>query len=212
MQFFTLYFISTKSFSARLSSVALLAITGLAITPAAVVGIIFARESQYSQWIIPGGWILTTLSAGCSILLDTDTPTVGWVFLFFTAGLGHGLLLSSYNIRIHGVAQDGNDERPTKPVHMSLFMRAWGMAIAVPVGGVVFLNMLDKELRNIGLDADSVASAQEYLALTDQVSMSHSQREAINDVAVLALRVVWQVIVGVAAVGGISSIFLWRRR
>lgn len=215
LQFLSLYFLSTKYFSATLSGIGLLAITGMVITPAAVVGILLARQPQYSKWLITGGWLLTTLVGGCSILLNTDTPTVGWVFLFLIAGLGHGLLLSSYNIRIHGVSQDvsqdGIDTLSTRPMMVSLFMRAWGMAAAVPVGGVVFMNTLGKGLQNIGLHSSVVNSARGYLILANQISVPDDQRLAIQDATVLALQVVWEVVAGVSAVGGISSLMLWKR-
>ncbi|KAJ5697360.1 hypothetical protein N7488_011044 [Penicillium malachiteum] len=211
LQFFVFYFMCTKYFSATLSGVTLLAITGFAVVPAAIVGIILARESQCSKWIISSGWILTTLAAGCSILLNRITPTVAWVFLFLTAGLGHGLLLSSYNIRVHNIPKNDEAALSTKPITMSLFMRAWGMAFAVPIGGLIFLARFGCGLQNIGLEWGLINTARGYLILMDQVIKSDGESEAIKDASALALQVVWEVIAGVAALGGISSIFLWRR-
>ncbi|KAJ5491972.1 Major facilitator superfamily domain general substrate transporter [Penicillium expansum] len=132
LQFFPLYFISTHYMSATLSGITVLAMVGLAIAPATVVGVILARELRCTQWIISGGWVLTALASGCSILLDNSTPTVAWVFLLFTTGLGHGLLLSSYNVRIQNLPKDGDGSLSTLPTTMSYYMRGWGMAVAVP--------------------------------------------------------------------------------
>lgn len=203
---------STKYFSTTLAGVALLSITGLALTPAALVGIVLAKDSRCSKWIISGGWILSILASGCSILLDSTTPTVGWVFLFFSAGLANGLLLSSYNVCIQSVPKDENASFATRPTTISNFMRAWGMAAAVPVGGVVFLNVFCDEVRNIGLNRDLINSARGYIALTDQVMVTEAQREAVEDALVLALQVVWGTITIAAALGGLSSAFLWKRR
>ncbi|KAJ5689928.1 hypothetical protein N7462_004320 [Penicillium macrosclerotiorum] len=212
MQYFTFYFISAKYFSTTISGLALLALTGLALTPAAVVGVVLARESQCSRWIISGGWVLTILASGCSVLLISTTPTVGWVFIFFSAGLGHGLLLSSYNIRIHSVPTDDGVSLPLKPITMSNYMRAWGMAVAVPVGGVVFLNILGNQFQSLGLRRDLINTARGYVVLMDQVAMPDGQREAIQGASSMALRVVWEIITGVGAIGGISSIFLWTKK
>jgi hypothetical protein len=183
---------------------------GVAIPPAAIVGVILARESRCTQWIISGGWVLIILSGACSILLDS-TPAVGWVFLLFTAGLGHGLLLSSYNVRVQNVPRDEDPSLSTLPTTISHYMRAMGMAFAVPVGGVVLLNMLSHELTGIGLDRNLVNTLNGYLILMGQVRMSSEHREAVKLASVAAFRVVWEVLTGVAFVGGLSSIFLWRR-
>ncbi|KAJ5677816.1 uncharacterized protein N7477_003449 [Penicillium maclennaniae] len=212
LQFFTFYFMSTKYFSTVLSGVSLFAITGFAIIPAALVGIIMARESQCSKWIISGGWLLVTLASGCSILLDSTTPTVGWVFLFFSAGLGHGLLLSSYNIRIHDIPKLEGVSLPTNPTTIANLMRAWGMAFAIPVGGVIFLNRFGDELQSIGLKYDLINTAKGYIILMDQVQMAEGQREAVQDASAMALQVVWEVITCVAALGGLSSAFLWKKK
>ncbi|KAJ5091981.1 hypothetical protein NUU61_006851 [Penicillium alfredii] len=212
LQYFPFYFISTKYMLTALSGVTLVAITGFAIGPAAVAGVILATESHCAQWIITGGWILTTLAAGCCILLDETTPTVGWIFLFFTAGLGHGLLLSGYNIRIQNTPKDAGASPSNSPTTMAIFMRSWGMAVAIPVGGAVMLNCFGIELASINLDRDLVNAANGYLILMRHVQMSGEQREALKTASAGALRVVWGLIAGTSALGGISSAFLWRRR
>lgn len=202
---------SVRYFSATLSGVTLFAMIGFAIIPAAVVGTILARESECSKFVISGGWILTTIVAGCSILFSPSTPTVGWVFLFFTAGLGHGLLLSSYNIRVHGLRQEEGGSYSTRPITVSIFMRAWGMAIAVPVGGVVFLNLFGEALFNAGLDRELINTAHGYLFLMKEVNMGAETRDAVRDAASIGLQVVWEVIAGMSAIGTISSAILWKR-
>lgn len=86
------------------------------------------------------------------------------------------------------------------------------MAVAIPVGGVIFLNLLGRDLNIVGLDHELVNSAKGYIILMDQVKMSDSNRESIKDATALALQGTWEVITGVAAVGGISSAFLWKGR
>lgn len=211
LQFFALYFMSTKYLTPTVSGITLLAITGLAMAPAAVVGIVLAHEMRYLHWIISSGWMLTLLAAGCAILLNSTTPTVGWVFLFFSAGLGHGLLLASYNIRIWNAPKDEAASWPTKPATISLLTRGWGMAAAVPVGGVVFLNFLGAELDRIGLQRNLINTAHGYLILMNDVQMDDGQRETIKAATAVAFRMVWEVLAGVAALGGISSAFLWKK-
>ncbi|KAJ5807358.1 hypothetical protein N7447_010814 [Penicillium robsamsonii] len=212
LQFFPLYFMSTHYMSATLSGLTLLAMVGIAIAPATVVGIILAKELRCTQWIISSGWILTSLASGCSILLDSSTPTVAWVFLLFTAGLGHGLLLASYNVRIQNLPRDEDCSLSTLPTTMSYYMRAWGMAVAVPVGGVVLLNFFGNGFASVDLDRAIVNSANGYLILMKDVSMTSEQRQAVTIVSVGAFQAVWDLITGVAILGGISSGFLWRKK
>jgi membrane-bound metal-dependent hydrolase YbcI (DUF457 family) len=197
--------------SATLSGVTLLALVGLAIGPAAIVGVILSKELRCTQWIISGGWILTALASGCSILLDSTTPAVAWVFLLFTAGLGHGLLLSSYNVRIQNIPKEEDTPLSTLPTTISYYMRAWGWAFAVPVGGVILLNVFGDGLAEVGLNRDLLNTTNGYLILMKDVAMTSEQREAVTIVSVAAFQVLWEVITGVAVLGGISSVFLWRK-
>jgi len=86
------------------------------------------------------------------------------------------------------------------------------MAVAIPVGGAIFLNRFGYELQSIGLNYDLINTARGYVILMDQVKMAEGQREVVQAASSLALSVVWEVITGVAAIGGLSSAFLWRER
>ncbi|KAJ5894028.1 hypothetical protein N7495_005719 [Penicillium taxi] len=216
LQFFPLYLMTTKYLSQTLSGLSLLAVNGFATIPLILISVILAGKAhkQWIKWIIPGGWAITILAGGCSIALSPKTPIAGWIILFLTAGLGHGLLIAGYNIRVHScsciLGEDSEEDVPmsTKPITFALFMWAWGMAFAVPIGSVVFLNIFGKELRQMGLDRNFINSSSGYLVLMSQVEMSDDQREAIKFASSLALRVVWEVIMGVAVLGCISSAFI----
>lgn len=196
--------------STTLAGVTLLALIGLAIGPVAIAGVVLARELDCTQWIISGGWILTTLASGCSILLDnSSTP---WVLLLFTAGLGHGLLLSGYNVRIQNIPKDGDCPISTQPSTIAYYMRAWGWAFAVPVGGMVLLNLFGDGLTGIGLSRDLVNSLNGYLILMKNEGVTNEARDEISLISVAVFRVLWEVITGVTVLGVISSAFLWRKR
>lgn len=94
---------------------------------------------------------------------------------------------------------------------MSYYMRSWGMAVAVPIGGVVLLNRFANGFGSVEMNRDIVNSANGYLILMKDVSMTSRQREAVTIVSVAAFQAVWGLITGVAIFGGISSGFLWRK-
>ncbi|QQK43963.1 MFS multidrug transporter, putative [Penicillium digitatum] len=48
-----------------------------------------------------------------------------WLGLDCHSGLGHGLLLTSYNVRIHNLPKDGDGSLSTLPTTMSYYTRAW---------------------------------------------------------------------------------------
>ncbi|CAG8195873.1 unnamed protein product [Penicillium salamii] len=211
LQFFALYFMSAHYMSATLSGMALLSLIGLAIGPVAIVGMILAREKECTQWIISAGWILVVLTSGCSILLDSETPTIAWVLLLFTAGLGHGLLLSSYNVRVRNMPKDEDTPPSILPTTMAYYMRAWGWAFAIPVGGSVLLNSLGNGLADVGLNRSLINSANGHLMLMKDFTLADQQQEAVSIVSVAAFRTLWGVITGIAVLGGLSSAFLWRK-
>jgi hypothetical protein len=80
------------------------------------------------------------------------------------------------------------------------------------MGGVVFLNLFGDELQSLGLKRDLVNTANGYLVLMNRVQMSDEQRKAIQDASATALQIVWELITGVSAVGGLSSAFLWKKK
>lgn len=125
-------------------------------------------------------------------------------------GLGHGLLLSSYNIQIQSIPKQDEASLSTMPVIIANYARTWGMAMSIPIGGVIFLNLFGQQLHLAGLNRDLINTTRGYIVLMEQVQMSDSNREAIKDASALALQGVWELVTGVAAVGGISSAFLWR--
>ncbi|KAF7717119.1 Uncharacterized protein PECH_004469 [Penicillium ucsense] len=212
MQHYAFFLMLTKDFSATHVGLSLLALTGFALTPAAVVGVAFADKPQYTRYITSGGWTLNLLASGCSILLGSKTPIIGFLFLLLTAGLGHGLLLASYSTKAHSMAGSGSKSFARRPVAVSNFMRAWGMAMAIPIGGVIFLNMHERQLEQLGLRKDLVNTAQGYMVLMNQVKMSHGERTAMHDASSKSLQVVWMVMTAVSALGGFSTVFAWGER
>lgn len=190
----------------------MIALLGLAIGPVAIVGMILAREHECTQWIISGGWILTTLTSGCSILLDSSTPTIAWVLLLFTVGLGHGLLLSGYNVRVQNIPKDEDAPLSTLPATISYYARSWGWAFAVPVGGAVLLNLFGRGFTDVGLSESLTSSANGYLILTKDANMTPEQRANFGVASNSAFQALWGVITGAAVLGGISSAFLWRKK
>ncbi|EPS32295.1 hypothetical protein PDE_07255 [Penicillium oxalicum 114-2] len=209
MQYFVFFLMATRYFSATNAGLSLLALTGLALTPAVVLGTVFASNLRFAKYFTSGGWALNILASGCSILLSRTTPIAGCIFILIAAGLGHGLLLASYNTKMHNMPGSGGKSFATKPVVVSSFLRAWGMTIAIPIGAMMLLNTFGHEFQRLGLSRDLINTTNGYLVLMDQVKMSHQDRVAIQNASANALHLVWEVMTGISALGGISSAFSW---
>lgn len=169
---------------------------------AAVVGIVITRTGRYREliWI---GWACTLISMGLFTVLKTDTPTAGWVLVFFFGGLGLGILYSAQSFAIQAAASDA--DLPFA-AGMYAFFRNLGQAIGVALGGVAFQNDFRRRIASNPDFADRADEwARDASALVLIVrSMGDSPEEAaakhvIVEAYVDSLRTVWFIMMGLAA-------------
>ncbi|KAE8350835.1 major facilitator superfamily domain-containing protein [Aspergillus coremiiformis] len=201
-----LYLIFVRSLDAPFTGLSMVALTGLAV-PALMVcssGQFFFRRPQLPPWVARLGWVCTIAATGCSILLNSSIPTLGWVFIFMTAGLGYALLILGYNIsiQVHALQlypgrEDGERAKvSTSSVLMYSILRTWGMCIAIPISGTIIFSPLSaRDMPDLFIG---------YIARHPAASLPPDERDAYAD----ALQVLWKGYTGIAAVGGISSLFL----
>ncbi|KAA8650396.1 uncharacterized protein ATNIH1004_003080 [Aspergillus tanneri] len=164
----------------------------------------FLHQPNLTTWILRLGWILAIVSTGCLEILHSKIHTSVWIFLFLVAGLSHAFLIPSYNRCIQNQACDSekdDDEskgllkRKPPPILLYSILRTWGMCLAIPVSGTIVLNQLPWDPERRFLDLNTV----ELAALMPGGD---------HDGYVEGFRVLWPVWTGVAALGGISSLFV----
>ncbi|OGM40919.1 MFS multidrug transporter [Aspergillus bombycis] len=196
LHFLPLYLIFVKSLNTTLIGLSLVALTGLTVPALMISGTRqFFRRAHVSIWISRIGWLFTITATGCSLLLNPSIPTSGWVVIFLVAGLGSALLTLGYNLCIHvnnlkyypGHETRESAKVSTTSILIYSILRTWGMCIAIPISGTIIFNYLSS---NDILDM-SVGSPQE-------------RKDAFSD----ALQVLWKVYTAIAALGGISSLFI----
>ncbi|KAF7595682.1 hypothetical protein BBP40_005126 [Aspergillus hancockii] len=201
-----LYLIFVKSLNNFLVGLSLVSLTGLAFPILIVAGTEqFFRRPYLPTWIIRAGWVLTIASTGCFIILNTSTPTPSWVFMFLAAGLGYALLILGHNHSIHvnsfrfypGGENGESGKVSTTPILTYSILRTWGMCIAVPISGT----LLSSYLFRVGIPDLSIGYT------THLTGGAYLSQEA-TDAYVNALQVLWMGSTGVAALGGISSLFI----
>ena len=138
--------------------------TGLALLPAMftlgpgsiVTGILVTRyhNCTYPIWI---GWVVTTLVSGLTIPWDETTHTATWIVILLILGLGHGAILNAQNFATQALCDAGQEGRAAS---MYAFLRQFGMAVGVGVGGSVFQNTMSTKLAWEGLSTDIAANSK----------------------------------------------------
>jgi hypothetical protein len=150
-----LYYEAVKGYSPILTGVALFPET-FTVAPASIVtGVIIAVTGKY-RWGTWLGWFLTTLGTGLLILIKVDSSVPAWVFLNLVPGVGTGVLFAAMAIAVQASSTNAD---MAWAVTMFAFLRSFGQAVGVAIGGVVFQNQLKKELLKYPLLA---ANATEY--------------------------------------------------
>ncbi|KAB8235769.1 hypothetical protein ETB97_012609 [Aspergillus alliaceus] len=201
----SLYLIFVKSLNSTWIGLSLVALTGLAVPTLMISGTgqLF-RRPHLSAWIARIGWLFTITATGCSILLNTSIPTIGWLVIFLTAGLGYALLLLGHNVCIHINAlqvypsrENGESGKvSTSSILIYSILRTWGMCIAIPISGTIIFNYLyARDIPDVSIG---------YTARHPWGYLPQEQKAAY----VGALRALWQGYTGIAALGGISSLFI----
>ncbi|KAE8143011.1 major facilitator superfamily domain-containing protein [Aspergillus pseudotamarii] len=205
LHYLPLYLIFVQSINTTLIGLSLIALTGLTVPALMISGTgQFFRRPHISTWITRIGWLFTTTATGCSILLNVSIPTYGWVIIFLVAGLGSALLTLGYNLCIHVDTMrfyQGQETRESAKVSTTSILiysilHTWGMCIAIPISGTIIFNYL---------------SSKDMLDLSTGYTGSHSGAYApqeAKDAFTDALQVLWKGYTAIAALGGISSLFI----
>lgn len=93
---------------------------------------------------------------GLLIYIKVDTSVPAWIFLNLVPGIGTGMLFAAMAIAIQASSTNAD---MAWAVTMFAFLRAFGQAVGVAVGGVIFQNQMKKELLKYPLLA---SNATEY--------------------------------------------------
>ncbi|KAI9701069.1 MAG: hypothetical protein M1836_001738 [Candelina mexicana] len=200
LYYLPLYYEAAKDLSPILSGVALFPQTFTVAPASVIVGVAITITGRY-RWAIWSGWILTTLGVGLLILLETNTPTVKWIFLNLVSGMGLGILYPAMSFSIQASAS--NADLPFAAAMFSFF-RAFGQAIGVAVGGSVFQNSMKRNLQTYAAlrpKADEFSKdASALVTYIKQMGPGEVKQKAeIIQAYVGALRTVWIVMCALAA-------------
>ncbi|KAI9045890.1 MFS general substrate transporter [Aspergillus affinis] len=142
LYYMPLYYEAVKEFDPILTGVALFPQTFTVAPSAIFCGVIITVTGRY-RWGLWVGWLLSTIGLGIQCLLKPGTSTAGWIFLNITPGLGLGILTAAIVCTVQASSTNRN---LTVAVAMVVFFRAFGQAIGIAVGGVIFQNRMKDNL------------------------------------------------------------------
>lgn len=118
----------------------------LTVAPAGMavgVAVSFTGRYRWSVWI---GWILTTLGAGLLLLLEPGTGTAAWIFINVPIGMGTGMLFPALSLSIQAACTPALNGQAAA---FFSFLRTFGQSTGVAVSGVIFQNVLRRELQRL---------------------------------------------------------------
>ncbi|OJD12889.1 hypothetical protein AJ78_06585 [Emergomyces pasteurianus Ep9510] len=205
LYYLPLYFEAVKEYSPIISGISLFPMTFTVAPVAAVAGILVTKTGHW-RWAVWLGFVLATLGMGLFAVVDVDTSIAAWIFLMLPAGIGLGLLFPALGFAIQASARPGH---MAIAVAMFSFFRAFGQAIGVAVGGVIFQNEMRKNLLGYPefaataatLSKDAAGLVQVVLAMDDGPEKQHL-KEAYTD----SLRIVWAVCCALIGLAGLLSL------
>ena len=207
LYYMPLYFEAVKGKTPILAGIDLFPAT-FTVAPAAVVtGIVISKTGRY-RWAVWSGWLLTTLGTGLLYLLDVNTTTVQWVFINLVSGLGMGIIFPAITFSIQAATINKD---LAFAVALFSFFRAFGQAIGVAIGGVIFQNQLKKKLLTYPLLAPMAnaysSDASGLVQVIKQMQHGPARTQLIQSYAD-SLKSVWIVMCALAGVALLSSFLI----
>ncbi|TDZ29238.1 Efflux pump FUS6 [Colletotrichum spinosum] len=199
-----LYFMDVKGFTPIQTGVALFPVMFTLVPASIITGRLVTVSNNY-QWSIWVGWTLATVASGLMLLWDADTPSKVWAPTLVLLGLGHGSILNAQNMASHALCAEGDEAIAAA---MYAFLRQFGMALGVGVGGSTFQNVMLLKLERDGLASSDAYGGTRAIAAMLSASTDAALQSKILDAYVYGLRGVYGLYVGVSGAAFLMSLFI----
>ena len=200
LYYLPLYYEAVKGYSPIITGVALFPGT-FTVAPFAILTGALVTYTGHYRWAIWLGWILSTLGNGLLCYIKPNMSIPAWVFLTMISGMGLGFLFPSL---AYSVQASMDDDNLSMAAALFSFFRTLGQAIGVAVGGVVFQNLMHKNLLNYPALASKASKYSEDAAELVQVIKYMADNEAKTNLQVAytdSLRIVWAMCCAICGLG-----------
>ncbi|KAI0438633.1 major facilitator superfamily transporter [Xylaria telfairii] len=155
------YFLSLKAYSPLKTGVAMLPAT-LTVTIAGIIcGRLVTRYNHY-RWPIHIGWLIASIGTGLFLIWPHNDSAGVWVATYLVIGIGQGAILNAQNFASQAMCKHGDEAAAAA---MYAFVRQFGMALGVGIGGTAFQNVMAIKLRRFGLPVEIAKEAESYISV-----------------------------------------------
>ncbi|KAI8628044.1 major facilitator superfamily transporter [Xylariaceae sp. FL1651] len=155
------FFLSVKQFSPLDTGVSMLPATLTVTMMGIICGRLVTRYNNY-RWPVCIGWLVASIGAGLFIIWPYNNSAGVWVVTYLIIGTGQGAVLNAQNFASQAMCKKGDEAAAAA---MYAFVRQFGMALGVGVGGTAFQNVMAIKLRQLGLPVDIAKQAESYISV-----------------------------------------------
>lgn len=197
------YFMSVLEYSPIHTGLALLPAMLTLVPGSIITGILITRWNGY-RWPIWSGWVVTTITCGLLTMWDADTSIGVWVVTLVLLGFGHGATLNAQNFASQAICADGDEAAAAA---MYGFLRHFGTALGVGIGGSAFQNIMALKLSwtDVPGGAEIAKNAEAFIVQLLEMPSS-PEKTRIVDGYVFGFRGVFRVYLGISAVAFLISL------
>ncbi|TGJ84601.1 hypothetical protein E0Z10_g4160 [Xylaria hypoxylon] len=159
------FFMSVKGFSPLDTGLAMMPAT-LTVTGAGIIcGRLVTRYNNY-RWAVCVGWLVASIGAGMFLIWPHNDTAAVWVITYLVVGAGQGAILNAQNFASQAMCKQGDEAAAAS---MYAFVRQFGMALGVGIGGTTFQNIMSIKLRWLGLPVEIAKQAESYISVLHEL-------------------------------------------
>ncbi|TPR10468.1 putative integral membrane protein [Aspergillus niger] len=204
LYYISVYLQAVKSMSAVMTGVGLLPVS-VALMPTSIVVAIFISKTGRYRWALWFGWAATIAATGVTIILDSDTNTASWIFIFAFVGFGHGVLFNALLISAQASCAAAD---AAYAASMYTFFRTLGFAIGVIIGSTVLQNFMSMKLHELDLPTAIAQNAEGFIETLKTLASGSALREGVLTAYVYALDSIFEVLTGIGVLGLLATAFV----
>lgn len=174
----------------------------LTVTLAGIIsGRLVTRFNNY-RWPICIGWFLASIASGLYLVWTVNDSAGVWVITYILAGVGQGTVLNAQNFASQAMCKPGDEAAAAA---MYAFVRQFGMALGVGIGGTTFQNVMALKLSWQGLPVEIAKQAESYIS-TLKTLPEGNFRSAVLDSYKFGYLGVYSVYLGLSVVSLITCL------
>lgn len=176
----------------------------LVLIPGSIItGRLVTRYNNY-RIIVWVGWLFVTIFGVLSVEWRfISVSTAVWVTTLMVFGLGQGAVLNAQQFATQAMCSAGDEGHAAA---MYLFLRQFGAAVGVGVGGTTFQNVMARQLEWLGLSADIATEAEAYVTKLHGLPDGSDFKDKVLEAYRAGFAGVFEVYLGVSAVALILSV------